>query len=207
LGTPTLDGKQNFADVVVRSVRGLIVAGYGGHAGYAFAIAHELVKRGVELDIILPRGYEYLARKFIGLGKIHYITLPRRPLEQFYKGVHRWFNAFLESLGLLRVKYDFVFASGSNFSVSPSLLLRLFKRTPVFTLEDVNRFTKPSKAVKALHVIGAKVMLHWEEQKSMYPDGLVIGPVYEPAIYEPRDEGYILVTLGTLGSKEVFDAV
>ncbi|MEM4904243.1 MAG: polysaccharide biosynthesis protein, partial [Desulfurococcaceae archaeon] len=71
-------------------MKGLILAGYGGHAGYAFAVAEELVKRGVELEVLLPRGYRYLEKRFEKLGSVRYATLPRKPLEPLYKGVHRW---------------------------------------------------------------------------------------------------------------------
>ena len=49
-------------------IRGLIVAGYGGHAAYSFAVVYELAKLGFKLNILLPRGYEYLAWKFERLG-------------------------------------------------------------------------------------------------------------------------------------------
>jgi len=52
----------------VSGIGGLIVAGYGGHAAYSFAVAYELAKLGFKLDILLPRGYEYLAGKFKRLG-------------------------------------------------------------------------------------------------------------------------------------------
>lgn len=188
-------------------MKGLIVAGYGGHAGYAFAVAYELVKAGTKLDVLLPRGHEYLAKKFNGIGRVYYMTLPRRPLEPFHKGLHRWFIAFIESLKIALEEYDFVFTSGSNFSVPPSTTLRLLKKTPLYVLEDVNRFTKPAKAVKALRAFGATTLLQWNEQKALYPDGVIVGPVYEPALYRPRNEGYLLVTLGTIGSHEVFNTV
>lgn len=188
-------------------MKGLIVAGYGGHAGYAYAISSELVKHNVQLDILLPRRYEYLEKKFANLGKIIYITLPRRPLEPIYKGVHRWFMTTIESISLSRNEYDFIFSAGSNFSISPSIFLKVFRNVYLFTLEDVNRFSRPSKSVKLLKSFGGIVFLHWEEQLSLYQDGIVVGPVFEPRLYEPIDEGYVLVTLGTLGSREVFDTV
>lgn len=188
-------------------MKGLVVAGYGGHAGYAFAVAYELAKAGTRLDVLLPRGYEYLAKKFRGIGRVHYATLPRRPLQPFYRGLHRWFIAFMESLKIAVEEYSFVFTSGSNFSIPPSTTLRLLKRTPLYVLEDVNRFTKPAKAVKALRVLSATTLLQWNEQKALHPNGVVVGPVYEPTLYKPRNEGYLLVTLGTLGSWEVFDAI
>lgn len=188
-------------------MRVLVVGGYGGHAGYAFAVAYELCRRGVDLDILLPKGYEYLGKKFSSLGNIQYITLPRKPLEPLYRGIHRWLKAFSESIGLVRETYDAVISAGSNFSIPPSTILKLLKGAQVFVIEDVNRFSKPAKSVKLLHKLGCRTVLHWEEQLQLYPDGLVVGPIYEPRIYEPRDEGYVLVTLGTYGSREVFDVL
>ncbi|MEM4762405.1 MAG: glycosyltransferase [Desulfurococcaceae archaeon] len=188
-------------------MRGLIIAGYGGHAGYAYAVAYELIKLGVELDILLPRGYDYLADRFRKLGEVYYATLPRKPLEPFYRGLHRWIKALIESLKLLRGKYDFVFASGSNFSIPASTTLKILRNQRIYTLEAVDHIYTKSKAVNALSKLGAVVFLHWEEQLKMYPDGVVVGPVYEPALYEPRNEGYVLVTTGTLGAREVFDAL
>lgn len=184
-----------------------MIAGYGGHAGYAFSVAYELAKHGVMLDILLPKGYEHLSKKFNGLGKLRYAVLPRKPLEPFHRGIHRWLAGFASTAGLVKEKYDFVFAAGSNFSIPASTWVKLVRNTPVYVVEDVNRFSKPAKAVKILHMLGGKVLLHWEEQKTLYRDGIVVGPLHEPPLLKPSDEGYLLVTLGTLGSPEVFEAV
>jgi UDP-N-acetylglucosamine:LPS N-acetylglucosamine transferase len=191
----------------VSGIRGLIVAGYGGHAAYSFAVAYELAKLGFKLDILLPRGYEYLAGKFKGLGSIYYMELPRKPLEPIYYGLHRWVKAFIESTSFIKRDYGFVFASGSNFSIPVSTMLKVLRGVPLYVLEDVNRFSKPAKAVKFLERVGAKVLLQWDEQRELCKNGVVVGVVYEPPLYKPREEGYVLVTLGTLGSRDVFDAI
>lgn len=187
----------------------LIIAGYGGHSGYAFAIIHELLKLGFKRNLILiAEEYGFLIEKFKPYGEVITQTLPRRPREPLYRGVHRWFKAFYQSLKLLtNHKVAVVFASGSNFSLPPSITSRIVNRAKLYTIEAIERFTKPSKAVKILEKAGATVFLHWEEQLEIYPKGVVVGPVYEPPLYEPRDEGYILVTTGTLGYKDLFDAV
>jgi UDP-N-acetylglucosamine:LPS N-acetylglucosamine transferase len=187
-------------------MKGLIIAGYGGHAAYSYAVAYELARKGVELDVILPKGHDYLAKRFEKLGEVQYMTLPRKPLEPFHKGLHRWLKAFIESLKLLDKKYDFIFSGGSNFSIPAGCTLKLLKRIKLYTIEAADHVYTKSKAVNALSKIGAIVFLQWEEQKRMYPKGILVGPVYEPAIYEPWDGGYVLVTTGTTGAKELFDA-
>ncbi|ACL11159.1 Putative uncharacterized protein [Desulfurococcus amylolyticus 1221n] len=185
--------------------RVLLIAGYGGHSGFAYAIGYYLVKKGVELDILVPKGYDWVKEKLGGLGEVYEVTLPRRPAEPLYKGIARWFQAFGESVKLCRNnKYPVVFASGSNFSIPPSLVCWL-KDSRILTIEDVARFTRRSRATNILYRLGAEVFLHWDEQLQLYRRGIVAGPVYEPAIYESRDEGYILVTTGTFGHKALFD--
>jgi len=135
------------------------------------------------------------------------MELPRKPLEPIYYGLHRWVKAFIESTSFIKRDYDFVFASGSNFSIPVSTMLKVLRGVPIYVLEDVNRFSKPAKAVKFLERVGAKVLLQWDEQRELYKNGVVVGVVYEPPLYKPREEGYVLVTLGTLGSRDVFDAI
>lgn len=186
----------------------LIVAGHGGHSGYAFAVAYELFKLGY-LDnlIIVAKGYDFLIEKFQKYGKVFTQIIPRRVGEAIYKGIHRWIIALYQSTKII-FNYDIkaVFLTGSNFSIPPSLISKL-KRVPIFTIEAIEHFKKPSRAVKILENLGSIVFLHWKEQFEMYPKGKLIGPVYEPPLYEPRDEGYVLVTTGTVGYKELFDTV
>jgi len=184
----------------------LLVAGYGGHAGFAYTVGYYLRMRDIELDILVPRGYNWVREKMSGLGRVIEVTLPRKPAEPLVYGVHRWLRSTLESLSLCREKYPVVFASGSNFSIPPSVMCRL-RGSTILTLEDVARFSRRSAAVNILHRIGALVFLHWSEQLRLYSDGVVAGPVYEPPIYKPSDEGYILVTTGTFGHRKLFDAI
>lgn len=189
--------------------RALLVAGYGGHAGYTYAVASELCRAGYKGSIILvAEGFNHIAEKFRGLGSVYLQVLPRRPGEPLYRGLNRWAVSFWQSAKLaIRHTIKVVFASGSNFSIPPSLTSMLIRRAKVYTLEAIERFTTPSRSTKALERLGSGIFLHWEEQREMFPNGIVVGPVYEPPIYEPRDGGYILVTTGTMGFKELFDSV
>ncbi len=195
--------KESVWDGVVRI---LIVAGYGGHAGYALALAHELKNAGANLDIVVPITYKWVAARFSKLGRILYLTLPRRPGEPLYRTVTRWPKSFLEATHLIRGNYDAVIATGSNFSIPPALLQKLLKK-PTYTLEAIDRITSPSRAVKILYKLKATTFLHWEEQKKSYPNGVLVGPIFEPKFYEVKDEGYILVTTGTWGLPQLYTAL
>ncbi|MEM4916292.1 MAG: glycosyltransferase [Desulfurococcaceae archaeon] len=193
----------------LKSLNILLVAGYGGHSGYVYAVALELSKVGFKNNVFLvAEEYSFLAEKFKDLGRVYYHVLPRRPGEPVLKDLGRWMKAFYQSFRLLlKENTKVVFAGGSNFSVPPSLVATVLRRAKVYTIEAIEHFSKPSRAIKFLEFFGAKVFLHWEEQLGMFPRGIVVGPVYEPPVYEPRDEGYVLVTTGTIGYKELFDSI
>lgn len=187
----------------------LIIAGYGGHSGYGLAVAHELARyRHRENIVLVAEGFDFIAERFRGLGEVLYGTLPRKPGEPLYRGIHRWFKSLYESIRLI-YEYDIgvVFATGSNFSITPSLTTRFLRGIGVYTIEAIEHFTKPSRAIKILEKTGSRVFLHWDEQLEIFPRGIVTGPVYEPPMYKPRDEGYVLVTTGTLGYRELFDSI
>lgn len=187
----------------------LIIAGYGGHSGYAFAVVHELSRMGFGDNVILiAEGHGHLAEKFRKYGEVKFVTLPRRPGEPLARTAHRWIKAFWQSARIaLGRNISAAFASGSNFSIPPSLAAKALRGSEVLTLEAIEHLHTPSRAVKALEKIGAMVFLHWEEQKALFPGGEVVGPIYEPPLYEPRDEGYILATTGTLGHPELLRAL
>ncbi|MEM5815642.1 MAG: glycosyltransferase [Candidatus Aenigmatarchaeota archaeon] len=186
----------------------LIVAGHGGHSGYAFAIVNELFKLGYMNNIIIiTKGYDFLIEKFKKYGEVFTQILPRKTGEATYRGIHRWIIALYQSYKIMS-KYDIkaVFLTGSNFSIPSSLISKL-KKIPIFTIEAIEHFKKPSKAIKVLESIGSIVFIHWKEQIEIYPKGKLVGPVYEPPLYTPKDEGYVLVTTGTIGYKELFDEI
>lgn len=187
----------------------LIIAGYGGHSGYAFAVVHELWKLGFRDNVILvAEGQAHLVEKFREYGEVKSIALPRRPGEPLVTTLPRWARALWQSARIVLGRdISVAFASGSNFSIPPSLAAKFLKGSELLTLEAIEHFRTPSRAVRALEKIGARVFLHWEEQKALYPGGEVVGPVYEPPLYEPRDEGYVLVTTGTLGYPELLRAL
>ncbi|MEM0453991.1 MAG: hypothetical protein QXO98_04990 [Sulfolobales archaeon] len=187
----------------------LLIAGYGGHAGYAFAVTYELFRLGFRGNTILvAEGYEFLIDKFRPYGRVFLHILPRRPTEPLYRGLGRWVKALWQSMKFVsNHRISTVFAGGSNFSILPSILCKTLRHSKIYTIEAIEHFTSHSRAIKILESIGGTVFLHWEEQLEMFPKGIVVGPVYEPPLYEVRDGGYVLVTTGTLGYKELFDVV
>lgn len=188
----------------------LVIAGYGGHFGYAFAVLHELSRAGYRNSAILvAEGSEHLVERLRPYGDVKTSLLPRRPGEPLIRTVPRWIRALPQSIGLVmeEKRISAVFAGGSNFSILPSIMARALRGSTLYTLETIERFFTVSRAVRILRRLGAKVFLHWEEQRRLYPRGEVVGPVYEPRMYEPRDEGYVLVTTGTLGYPELISSL
>lgn len=183
-----------------------IIAGYGGHSGYAYAISYYLNRRGKRPVIFTPRGFDWLAKKLSKYGEVQKLTLPRRPGEPLIKTIHRWAIVLYESMRKITRKYDTILACGSNFSLIPALIGKI-KIGKMYNLESIDRIIDASRSTRILYRFSTLTFLHWPEQKKNYPKGLVVGPVFEPATREPYDGGYILVTAGTLGNKELFDAL
>ncbi|MCE4620245.1 MAG: polysaccharide biosynthesis protein, partial [Desulfurococcales archaeon] len=180
----------------------LVLAGYGGHAGYAYAVLYHLRHAYnvpiEDIDVLVPQGYKWVREKLEGLGNILEAPLPRKPNEPFIKTLHRWPGALIRGLRECR-DYSVVLATGSNFSLPHAATCLLKRKARVLVIEAVDRVITASKTPKILSRLGATPILAWEEQKRNYPEGIVVGPIYEPPIYEARDEGFILVTTGTLG--------
>ena len=188
----------------------LVLAGYGGHAGYAYAVLYHLrhaYNVPVEdIDVLVPQGYEWVREKLRGLGSVREAPLPRKPNEPFLKTLHRWPGALFR--GMRECKgYNVVLATGSNFSLPHAAACLLKRRARVFVIEAVDRVITASKTPKILSWLGATPVLAWKEQKRNYLRGVIVGPIYEPPVYEARDEGFILVTTGTLGLPRLYKAL
>lgn len=183
-----------------------IVGGLGGHAGFAYAVAYYLSKRGVRPTIFVPRGHEWIRERLSRFGRVEEMTLPRSPGEPLLGTLPRWGRNLLESLVKVTGEYDAVLATGSNFSLIPGLTARV-KGARLYSLESIDRIVDRGRTARLLYGFAHATFLHWPEQLKNYPRGLVVGPVYEPPTHEPYDGGYVLVTAGTLGNKELFDAI
>ena len=188
----------------------MIIAGYGGHAGYAFAIAYHVAKTGIidksKIDIIVPKGIKWIREKLKKYGRIIEAPLPRKPNEPLNKTLKRWIPALIRALENC-TDQRIILGTGSNFSIPHTLACKIKRKRKIFVLEAVDRIISYSKTPKLLSLLGAIPIISWEEQKRNYPNGMVVGPIYEPRIYQPEDHGYILVTTGTLGLPRLYKAL
>jgi len=188
--------------------RVLLTASGGGHTGFAVAVARYL-EGEYDLVFTVARGDEYSMRKIehsLADYEVLEVTPGRGPSGSLLRAAPRLAKALVESLrGLGRV--DAAVCTGHNNGVPPCLAAWL-RGARLVSLEDVYRVTVRSRSISLLSRFSRAVALHWEAQRGLYPGkGVVVGPVYEPPRYEPGDEGYILVTAGTYGYEELFDAV
>ena len=186
-------------------MRVLIAASGGGHTGYAVALAQFLVEFGVEPDFVVPVGDVWSRSKVERYGRVVAETSkfmgPETPL---WKGVLRAPWEFFRVLKRVPGGYDVVVSTGSNHSVLVALASR-FKGAEIINIEASVRFTRPSRAVRVLRRFARLTVLQWSEQKRLVPEGVVLGPFYEKPEYESYDGGYILVSCGTYGYKQLFD--
>ena len=180
-----------------------LTAARGGHSGYARAIAHYL---GVDIPkyFIIAHGDQWTANKMEEYGDLISIQMPRKLNEPLILTLHRWPLAFMESLYKIRRKCKVLISCGSNLSIAPAITAWL-KKLRVVNIESIVRLSSPGRTPSILRPISEVTLVHWEEQTKLLPGAIVVGPIYEPPKYKPSDEGYVLVTAGTHGHKELFN--
>ena len=181
----------------------LILAGGGGHTGYAKILAEELHGRA-ELCFLVPDDdplSEELLREY---GPVDRLLKPRHPTTPFWGWSLRFPKAFYDSIGKIERDLDYVVSTGSNFCISPSIIAWL-KRISVINLESADRFTKASSTAKILQPFSEITALHWEEQKKILK-GRVFGPFLPRRRVESWNGGYVLIAGGTYGYRELLDA-
>ena len=182
----------------------LILAGGGGHTGYAQILAEELKGRA-ELSFLSPDDEQISARRLEGYGTIRTMTKPRHPMTPTLTFTWRLLKAFFESLSRVPSDINVIVSTGSSFCVPPAIVAWI-KRIPVVNLESRVKFTRPSETASFLRRFSRLTALQWEEQKA-FLEGTVFGPLLPRRLVEPKDGGYILVSGGTYGYKELFDAL
>ena len=182
----------------------LILAGYGGHVGEAYALAQNL--RGkVVLSFLVPTGDELSKARLSRFGRVDTLILPREPKTPHHVFVPRLLKAFIQSFQKVTRKYDAVVSLGSNFCIPPALVAWA-KRIPVVNVENVVRFVEAAKTTRILQYLSKLTALQWEEQRKILR-GVVVGPLIPKPEVKPHDAGYILVTGGTYGHKVLLDTI
>jgi len=182
----------------------LILAGYGGHTGEAYALAQELHGK-VKLSFLVPEGDTLSKAKLSRFGKVDTLILPRGPKTPHHVFIPRLLKAFVHSFRKVSSEFDVVVSLGSNFCIPPALVAWA-KRIPVVNIENCVRFVKPSKTARILQYFSKITALQWEEQKKILK-GIVFGPLIPKPEVKPWNGGYILVTGGTYGHKLLFDTL
>jgi len=183
----------------------MILAGGGGHTGYAYALAQELYGKA-SLSILVPEGDELSAKRMSRFGKVDFLIKPRGPKTSTYKFACRLIEAFMKTLMKVPRKVHAVVSTGSNFCIAPALIA-WFKGIPVINIESSVRFTKASKTAKVLQPFSEITALQWEEQKRLLTDGEVVGPLLPRPEVESWNGRYVLITGGTYGHRMLFDTM
>ena len=183
----------------------LILAGGGGHTGYAYALAQALYGKA-SLSFLVPEGDELSKKRMSKFGDVDSFIKPRGPKTSTFRFAVRLARAFAKSTKKVPRKVSAVVSTGSNFCIPPALTA-WFKGIPIINIESSVRFTKASKTAKILQPFSDITALQWEEQKKLLNDGLVVGPLLPRPGTEPWNGGYILVTGGTYGHRLLFDTM
>ena len=182
----------------------LILAGGGGHTGYAEILAQEFQGKA-DLSFLAPDDEPISVERLTPYGAVDTLTKPRHPTTPFLSFLVRFLKAFIQSLSKIKSSYDTVVCTGSNFCIPPALVAWM-TGIPVVVLESRVKFKKPSRTVWILRYFAKIVALQWEEQLE-FIDGTVFGPVLPKRKVDPWNEGYVLVSGGTYGYEQLFDAV
>jgi len=182
----------------------ILLAGGGGHTGYAYSLAQHLSGK-CDLEAFYPQNDDLSSKRLSKYADTKPLVLPRGPktgMGPFVKGLAK---SFLDSSKLLKGKYVIV-STGNNFCIPPSLI-SWTKSNPIVSLEASVRFVGPSKTANILKRFAKVTALHWEEQKKIFPKGEVFGPIIaEPAV-KPYNGGYVLITGGTYGHSTLLQSL
>ncbi len=187
----------------------LLIASGGGHTGFALAVGTRIRELSPKADItyIVPCGDTWSINRILRVdpkANIREVTKPLKPLEPYTRLFKRVLHAFIDSIR--EVEHAIVFCTGSNHNIFPVLISRYLRRSIVFCVEDTFRFKRRSRTLDLLYrVANVNVFLQWPEQVELYRGrGIYAGLLYEKPMHSVRDEGYILVTTGTMGNRSLF---
>jgi len=182
----------------------LVLAGGGGHTGYAYALAQNLCGKA-SLQFLVPKGDVLSQKRLNRFGSVGFLPKPRGATTPTHKFALRLMKAFVVSSYKVSRRYNVVVSTGSNFCIPPAFFAWMY-RIPVINIESSVRFTKPSTTANLLQPFSVITALQWEEQKRLLK-GMVVGPLVPRPEIKPWNGGYILVTGGTYGHKLLFDTL
>jgi UDP-N-acetylglucosamine--N-acetylmuramyl-(pentapeptide) pyrophosphoryl-undecaprenol N-acetylglucosamine transferase len=182
----------------------LILAGGGGHTGFAYALAQRLQGRA-SMVFLVPEGDTLSDQRLRKFGEVNHLIKPRGAKTPTSKFAYNLVKAFVQSMRKVTGGFDAVVCTGSNFCIPPAFVA-LSKGIPLINIEGEVRFTKASRTARILQPYSAITALHWQEQKRLLK-GAVVGPLLPRPEIQPWSAGYILVTGGSRGHKLLFDAV
>jgi len=182
--------------------RVLILAGGGGHTGFAYALAQRLENKA-STCFLIPEGDTSSHKRLSMFGKVDYIVKPRGAKTPTGAFTYNLARALRNSMKKVTGYSDVVVSTGSNFCIPPAVAAFL-KGIPLVNIEGEARFSGPSKTARILQPFSAITALQWSEQKK-FLKGTVVGPIFPKPMLQPSKGGYILVTGGTLGYKRLFD--
>jgi UDP-N-acetylglucosamine--N-acetylmuramyl-(pentapeptide) pyrophosphoryl-undecaprenol N-acetylglucosamine transferase len=181
-----------------------ILAGGGGHTGSARILSEELKDRA-DLSFLVPDDDPLSKTHLEPFGPVETITKPRHPTTPMWRFVYRLAKAFYQAPGLISRSLDVVISTGSNFCIPPALTAWM-KGIPLVNIESRVKFTKPSMTASILQHFTEITALQWEEQSRILK-GTVFGPLLPKRRVEPWNGGYVLVSGGTYGYKDLFEAL
>lgn len=184
--------------------RVLILAGGGGHTGFAYSLAQRLENRAT-INFFIPEGDNLSFKRLSNFGKVDTLVKPRGAKTPTNEFLYMLCQAFVSSKKKVTKDFDVVVSTGSNFCIPPALVAFL-KGIPLVNVEGEARFIGASKTARILKPFSSVTALQWSEQKS-FMEGTVVGPIFVKPEIEPWNGGYILVTGGTLGHKRLFDVL
>jgi len=183
----------------------LVLAGGGGHTGYAYALAQRLHDRA-SLDFLVPDEDVLSQRRLSKFGAVNFLLKPRGANTPNREFLPRLTRSFIDCARRVSRKYDVVVSTGSNFCIPPALLAWV-KGIPVINIESSVRFTRASRTAFILQFFSTITALQWNEQRRLLKSGIVVGPLLPKPEVKPWNGGYILVTGGTMGHKMLFDVI
>jgi UDP-N-acetylglucosamine--N-acetylmuramyl-(pentapeptide) pyrophosphoryl-undecaprenol N-acetylglucosamine transferase len=188
--------------VIKRLPKVLILAGGGGHTGYARILAEELAGKA-RLSFLAPDDEPISVQRLRPFGDVATIVKPRHPKTPLWRYFLRFIKSLYQSIEKV-TDANVVISTGSNFCVPPAVVAWI-KGIPIINLESRVKLTKPSGTAKFIGRIATINALQWEEQKAFH-QGVVYGPLLPKRLVEPWDGGYCLITGGTYGYFELFEA-